>query len=336
MNAILTTLFVLLAFSAAAKAEPADHWQSIDPVAAPWISGISTAVQDYARKFKPTAMMILHDGRAAVSAGDVTRKLNVASIRKSLLGALYGIAISEKRINPAATLGQLGIDDAPQTLTDTERQATVRDLLMARSGIYLPAAYETADMEQKRPARGSHKAGEFWFYNNWDFNALGTIYRQATGEDIFQSFERRVARPIGMEDFSSKDGRYVLDPASKHPAYPFHMSTRDLARFGLLFENGGRWRNRQIVPAHWVGESTTAHSATDRKKRGYGFLWWVLDVNEWGAGAALASGHGGQLVAVIPTRRIVMVQTIASDPMSGRPHTADFLSLLRKVMDAAP
>lgn len=105
-------------------------------------------------------------------------------------------------------------------MKEAEKQATVRDLLMARSGIYHPAAHETADVRQKRPARGSHPAGTFWFYNKWDFNAHGTIYRQATREDIFESVARRIAKPIDMEDFCAYDGQYVLEPSSIHPAYP--------------------------------------------------------------------------------------------------------------------
>ncbi|WP_234843725.1 serine hydrolase [Sinorhizobium meliloti] len=69
--------------------------------------------------------------------------------------------------------------------------------------IYHATAYETGDIKRKRPARGSHAPGSFWFYNNWDFNALGTIYRQQTGEDIFQSFEKKIARPLDM------DGRFL-------------------------------------------------------------------------------------------------------------------------------
>jgi len=57
----------------------------------------------------------------------------------------------------------------------------VRMLLEARSGVYHAALYETPAMAKQRPARGSHEPGTFWYYNNWDFNALGTIYEHATG-----------------------------------------------------------------------------------------------------------------------------------------------------------
>ncbi|BCH59575.1 hypothetical protein RvVAR0630_21990 [Agrobacterium vitis] len=160
----------------------AQPWQSIDPALVGWNIDRLKAAQDYATRLKPTAIMVVQDGKAIARWGDVSRKVNVASIRKSLLSALYGIAISEGHINLENTLENLKIDDKPPGLTVTEKQATVRDLLMARSGIYHRAASETDEMRRKRPERGSHAPGSFWWYNNWDFNALGTIYRQQTGE----------------------------------------------------------------------------------------------------------------------------------------------------------
>jgi CubicO group peptidase (beta-lactamase class C family) len=207
---------------------------------------------------------------------------------------------------------------------------------MARSGIYHPAAYETSDIRRNRPARGSHLRGSFWFYNNWDFNALGTIYRRATSEDIFTSFEIHIARPIGMEDFAAQDGQYVEEASSEHPAYPFKLSARDAARFGVLIVNGGAWNEKQLVPASWIAESTTAHSDTDRTDRGYGYLWWTLRPDIFGTGAALASGTGGQLIAIVPDKNLVVVQTVDRDQNSQGLRTPDFLDLLQTVFVAAP
>jgi CubicO group peptidase (beta-lactamase class C family) len=282
-----------------------------------------------------TGFMILQDGKIVASWGDVGRKVNVASVRKSLISTLYGIAVAEGRIDLASTLAALGIDDRPPSLTGAEKQATIRDLLMARSGIYHPAAYETRDIQKKRPARGSHAPGTFWFYNNWDFNALGTIYRHETGEDIFESFYRRIARPIGMEDFKPGDGTYVLDPVSIHPAYPFSLSARDAARFGQLMLNGGEWNGKQVVPADWVKASTTAYSHTPRGSLGYGYLWWTLRPEVFGEGAALATGYGGQAIAIVPAKRLVVAQTTA--PGQNRQfRTSAFVTLLRRIVEAAP
>ncbi|MDI6028398.1 serine hydrolase [Corticibacterium sp. UT-5YL-CI-8] len=294
------------------------------------------AAQDYAASLKPTAVMVVQDGKVIASWGDVSRKVNVASVRKSLLSALYGIAVSEGRISLGGTLADLGIDDKPPALTATEKQATVRDLLMARSGIYHPAAYETGDMRRNRPERGSHAPGTFWWYNNWDFNALGTIYRQQTGEDIFRSFAQRIAAPIGMEDFSARDGRYVAERQSEHSAYPFSLSARDAARFGQLFLNGGRWEGKQVIPSSWVRESTTAYSATDRGSMGYGYLWWTLNPQIFGSGAALASGYGGQAIAIVPSKRLVVVQIVDPAQNAKGVRTSHFVKLLQQLAAAAP
>jgi hypothetical protein len=94
---------------------------------------------------------------------------------------------------------------------------------------------------KRRPDRDSHPHGTFWYYNNWDFNALGTIYKQLVGGSVFDSVESRLAQPIGMEDFRSRDGENQLIRASQHPAYMMNMTARDLARFGWLYLNKGNW-----------------------------------------------------------------------------------------------
>jgi CubicO group peptidase (beta-lactamase class C family) len=273
------------------------------------------------------ALIVTREGRRVASLGDDRLKVDVASIRQSLLGALYGIAIAEKRIDPAATLAQLGIDDLPPGLTEAEKRATVRDLLSARSGIYHVAAHETAEMRARRPERGSHAAGSFWFYNNWDFNALGTIYRRQTGEDIFESFSKRIAAPIGMEDFVPGDCRYVRVPQSLHEAYPFKLTARDALRFGRLVIDRGAWNGRQVVPADWIDRSLSQQAATDRGDLGYGYLWWTLPSARFGAGAGFAAGFGGQFIAVVPAWRLVVVQS-ARHPTSMTGHTRRFVRFL--------
>ncbi|MCJ2089424.1 beta-lactamase family protein [Methylobacterium sp. E-005] len=283
-----------------------------------------------------TAFLILQGGLLVADWGDSARKVNVASVRKSLLSALYGIPVAAGRIRLTSTLAELGIDDLPPGLTPLEQRATVRDLLMARSGIYHPAASETADMRRKRPPRGSHAPGSFWYYNNWDFNALGTIYRQATGEDIFESFARRIAGPIGMEDFSSVDGHYVTEAASQHPAYRFDLSARDLARFGQLVLEGGRWQGRPLIPADWLRESTRPYSRTDHDDLGYGYLWWTLDADRFGPDAVMASGYGGQKLAILPAKQLVVVQLIEKRDGPHRDRTKIFLDRLARILAAAP
>lgn len=329
---VLSFVVVLLMHGQAA-AEP---WATADPKAAGWSMQGLGAVEEASKALKPRAFMIVQDGKEIASWGDVSAKTDVASVRKSLLSALYGIAVSEGRIDLSKDMASLGIDDKAPGLIDTEKTATVRDLLMARSGIYHPAAHETKAIKRKRPERGSHAPGSFWFYNNWDFNVLGSIYRKLTGEDIFQSFEARIARPIGMEDFMPADGRYATEAASEHPAYPFRLSARDAARFGQLYLDGGTWNGKQIVPAAWVKESTTAYSWTKRGRQGYGYMWWVLPPEDWGPGAAYASGFGGQTIAYMPAKRLVVVQMVDLKQTPKGIKTSDFLKLLKQISAAAP
>lgn len=330
---IFSVTLLTILYGGSLRAQP---WESADPASTGWSADGLKQAQTYAASLKPTAVMVVQDGKVIAAWGDISRKVNVASIRKSLLSALYGIAISEGRIKLGSTLAELGIDDKPLALTDAEKHATVRDLLMARSGIYHPAAYKTGDMRRNRPGRGSKQPGSFWWYNNWDFNALGTIYRQQTGEDIFQSFAQRIAAPIGMEDFSARDGRYVAERQSEHSAYPFSLSARDAARFGQLFLDGGRWDGKQIIPAAWVKESTTAYSRTERGSLGYGYLWWTLNPKVFGPGAALASGYGGQAVAIVPSKRLVVVQTVDPAQNAKGMRTSHFINLLQRLAAAAP
>lgn len=69
---------------------------------------------------------------------------------------------------------------------------------------------------------------------------------------------------------------------------------------------------------------------------GYGYLWWTLNPNVFGQGAALALGYGGQAIAVVPAKRLVVVQTVdpAQNPKGVR--TSHFVDFLQKVAAAAP
>ncbi|WP_407154075.1 serine hydrolase domain-containing protein [Bradyrhizobium sp. STM 3557] len=285
-------LLTLGLVTSAAHAEPGSTWPSINPDAADRAAPIIALVENYARQYRPTALMVVQNGRVVASSGDVARKVNVRSVRKSLISALFGIAAAHGQVDITKTLEQLGIDDKAPSLTAQEKQATVRDLLMSRSGVYHYAAYETPEQKLARPERGAHAPSTFWYYNTWDFNALGAIYEQRTGENPFKSFERLIARPIGMEDFTARDGIFIGNGSSHYRAYVFSLSARDLARFGLLFLNEGRWNGAEIIPSQWVTESTRAYSDTDRPDRGYGYLWWVLKPGPWESAQSLRLAMG--------------------------------------------
>jgi CubicO group peptidase (beta-lactamase class C family) len=291
---------------------PGREWEKVSASSVGWSAERLAHLPHELTTGGSSALMIVVGGRVIFQWGDVAFKSSVASVRKSLINVLYGIAIAEGRIGLDATLGDLEIDDQG-ALTSLERQATVADLLRARSGVYLPSVYDTA---WGRPERGAYPPGAFWFYNNWDFNVLGTIFERQSGQTIFDALASRLAGPLGMEDFVSADGHYHRGPESQHPVYKLRMSARDLARVGLLYLRGGRWGANQIVPESWVQESTRPHSDLGGG-RGYGYLWWSAAAHAAGDSLSTheslfyASGYGGQYVIVLPTLDLVVVHLVA-------------------------
>lgn len=266
-------------------------------------------------------LLVVRHGKIVLSIGDQRKKFLCHSMRKSFLAALIGFEVEAGRIDPSATLERLGINDR-EGLTDIERQATVYDLLTARSGIYHPAGYETPWMRRIKERRHSHAPGTFWCYNNWDFNALGTIFENLTGETIHQAFTRRIAGPIGMEDFSldgeTPDGWHEHFDVSDHRAYPFRMSGRDLARFGQLFLQQGFWNQAMILPPGWVQECVRPYSHAGTHG-GYGYMWWLEREGVFlpgvitPAGTYAAMGAGGHYCIVLPALDMVIVHRVDTE-----------------------
>ena len=292
---------------------------------------------------KTMAVMIIQGGRVVDQWGDIDRKIEVRSIRKSILSALYGIHVAEGRIDLGKTLEQLGIDDRPPALTAGEKQATILDLLRARSGVYHAAARETVAMRAGRPPRGSHSPGTFYYYNNWDFNVLGKIFENETGKSPFREFFDRIAEPIGMQDFAPTDGRWAgaegstVGGDSDYLNYVYSLTARDLARFGYLYLRNGRWGDKQVVPAAWVTRSTTSYTDFDgppplvADATGYGFLWWT---HSWGYSAI---GHGGHVLAVVPSKDLVIVHRVHfAPPREDVVSYQDIFAMVRMTIDAAP
>lgn len=271
------------------------------------------AIRESADSARSAAVMIVAHGNVVAAWGDVARRFQAHSVRKSLAGALYGIAVDSGLLSLDATLEQLQIDDR-DTLSAGEKTATVRDLISSRSGVYHAAAYADAGQAAARPARDSFAPGTRWFYNNWDFNVAEAILEERTRTDWFALLDSWIARPLGMEDFRPSEGIEVLEPSnSRYPAHAIRMSTRDLARFGQLYLNGGLWDGRQIVPRAWIEASLSPHSDLG-DGTGYGYLWWTYapgslprypTLNQFDV--ALARGTGGQALFLVPGANLLIV-----------------------------
>ncbi len=307
---VFVALALLTPTRVPAQGRPVPWSQYATPEAAGFSSALLEQARRYADSVKSGSVMVASRGHVVAAWGDVARKLELHSVRKSLVSALFGATAD--RINIDVTLADVGLDDRTP-LTPDEKRARLRDLLAARSGVYLPAAYASEDQDQERPARGSHAPNTFFFYNNWDFNVVGVAYERLTSTDLYAAFKDRIAAPLGMEDYSPIDGFKVYEPTSSiHPAHTFRMSTRDLLRFGQLYLQRGLWDGRQIVPASWVQESTRSISDLG-SGTGYGYLWWTYATGSFGErypqlnrfSLFAARGTGGHLLVVIPDLKLV-------------------------------
>ena len=192
-------------------------------------------------------------------------------------------------------------------------------------------------MAKARPKRGSHAPGTFWYYNNWDFNVLGTIYEHATGIGIYDALDRQIAKPIGMQDYRPSDGTYYTGANSIHRAYPIRMSARDLARFCLLYLHKGAWAGKQIVPAAWVRRE---HAALFRRRARQGLRLSLVDRSApaapglFGEGWFSALGAGGQYGFVKPSLDLVVVLRVDRDMRLPEPRFTDFTEFVELVAKA--
>jgi CubicO group peptidase (beta-lactamase class C family) len=269
-----------------------------------------------------TSLVVCDRERKLFEWGAASALEHCRSIRKPLLGALFGRLLEEGLLDLDLTLAELGIDDSvPPRLTESERSARLRHLLSSCSGVYHPSNHAGAEGGVDAdptvlPARGSRVPGELFVYNNWDFNVLGTILERAIGRSLFEEFEQAIAVPLGMEDFRVAAQRYTAGPCSEHRYFAFYLSCRDLARFGQLYLNRGRFGQRVVVSAAWIAESTRPQILTGRGPA-YGYQWWVACQGELFAGIELPDGSfagtgEGSFVIVIPA--LDRVVALLADP----------------------
>ena len=326
--------------TSAAAVAPAAQWLRRDPAASGWQVGALQRADEQARLLGSDTVLVVHRGAIVHSYGDAARPYNLYSVRKSILSMLIGMHLD--RIDLDASLASLGIDDR-QTLTDAEKTATVRQLLQSRSGVYHPAAYEMPSVAAQRPPRGSHAPGSHWYYNNWDFNVLGSVFARRCGVSVFDALQRDLAQPLQFEDFDPQHHtRWVSEPKSEHAAYTLQLSARDLARLGLLMARGGLRDGRRLLSEQWIELSTRAHTRLPGGWQAYGYMWWVPQ-RAWPFWSRRpgdlfhANGNHGQFLWVDRARDLVIVHQTSGGSLLRTSIDAERISpLLQRLIEALP
>lgn len=194
-----------------------------------------------------------------------------------------------------------------------------------------------------------------WGETNRDYNihsirksflsALYGIHEEEGNIDIF-----RTMRQLGIDDnepsltdtemeaYDIDLCNYVSGSNSVHPAYPFRMTARDMARFGLLFLRNGVWEDKQIVPRQWVADTIEPYSDAGNSG-GYGYLWWIaangkhLPNVTLEDGSYSARGAGGHYILVIPSHEMVIVHRVNTDRRN-RVSSGEFGTLVNMILNA--
>lgn len=260
------------------------------------------------------------------SSADVLHTLQSDS--KSVTSLLVGIAV-----------GQGAIPSIDRTVTsffpeytglanqDALKQAmTLRDLLMMRTGLdWREDPYAGSPLAQLNASHDDwlrfvlewpmrEAPGSRFEYNSGGVITLGGVLYNTTGLPADEFARRNLFEPIGITRSSWFKGNPNGLP---HMGGGLNLRVLDMARLGYLVLRGGRWKERQVVPAEWLAASLAPVSHPGwffgGRQVEYGYLWWLLPLDgEWGI--YTASGAQGQWIFIIPRYDLVVAVTSNTDP----------------------
>lgn len=303
---------------------PNPSWNKVSPEKYGYRNDMGNEIEQFiAANMTTTGLVVVVGGEIIYQYGNLTQLSYLASCRKSVLAMLYGKYVENGTIDLSLMVGQMGMDDVGGLLP-IEKEASILNCITARSGVYHIAS-NTGDDRAYAPERGSQIPGEYYLYNNWDFNIAGAMFENLTSKNIYSAFETDLAQPLQFQDFSlaeqRKGGTLSI---SKYPAYHFYLSTRDMARLGYLMLREGKWKNSQVISEEWVSTISSAYTKVTEmnpdsrkvKSWGYGYMWWVWDGlanrNAY-KNAYTAKGAGGQYITVLPALDMVIAHKTATN-----------------------
>lgn len=164
--------------------------------------------------------------------------------------------------------------------------------------------------------------GRSFSYCTAGVSTLSDVLRRSTGMPAEEFAARNLFGPLGIEKM-----QWAFSPLGMaQTGGGLRLRSRDLLKLGQLYLNGGAWDGRQLVPESWVKVSTQPHVQVDEQTE-YGYLWWLREFKSAGQSlpAFYMSGNGGNKVAVIPQRDLVVVITSSNYNARGMHEQTDRL-----------
>lgn len=222
--------------------------------------------------------------------GDIKRDAvsTVFSVSKSLTSLLCGIAIDEgyiKSVNDPVTDYLPELRDADARFS----KLTIEHLLDMRTGLKFKENYSFNPfsamarlhygrnmLRQMKHLKFKEEPGTSFAYNSMATAILGLVIERAVGRSYADYMSEKLWQPAGMEHDA------LISVNSVHKRYPrayagISTTTRDLAKVGRLYLNGGNIDGRQVVDSTWIETTLSpkrAHDNTGSSVRGYSYSWW--------------------------------------------------------------
>ena len=253
------------------------------------------------------------------------------SLSKSFTATAVGFARAEGKLALTDKVISFFPDQLPATLSENQKALSVRDLLIMSAGQDPEPSAIGGDTNWVRRFLAypiANKPGSVFLYNSLATYMLSAIVQKVTGQRVIDYLQPRLFDPLQI---ARPD--WETDPKGINTGgWGLRLRTEDIAKFAQLFLQKGKWNGKQILPAGWAEEASTAHiiqhpnypeaqRATSDWDQGYGYQMWRCKNN-----AFRGDGAFGQYAIVMPDQDAVIAITSETGDMQGE------LNLIWKIL----
>jgi len=294
---------------------PTTGWRSSTPEAQGIDSGklAEMLLAIRAQAIQVHSLLIIRHGYVVTDATfypyDGETPHNVASVTKSLMTTLIGIAADQGKLDLDDKMVSFFPDHSIANLDERKKNITVRHLASMSSGLDCTADADELTLQEMVASpdyvqfvldrKMISVPGKQFIYCSPAIHLLSPILQKATGMTTLDFANQYLFEPLGFgEVMWPRDPQGYYDGWSDVSLHP-----QDMAKLGYLFLHHGEWEGRQIVSRGWVEEAMKARMETFDDPYGYG--WWI----EQDVVGARADGRGGQYIYVLPEWDMVIVAT---------------------------
>jgi CubicO group peptidase (beta-lactamase class C family) len=229
------------------------------------------------------------------------------SLSKSFTSTAVGLAIAEGKLRLDDPVLKFFPEDAPSAPSDNLKAMRVSDLLRMSTGHQTepPRKPDEAWTKTFLAHPVPFKPGTHFLYNTSATYMQSAIVQKATGENLLDYLRPRLFEPLGIEDPT-----WEMSPQGfATGGYGLSIRTEDIAKFGQLYLQTGKWGDRQLVPAEWIAEATARQTSNGSNPasdwdQGYGYQFWRCR-----HGAYRGDGAFGQYCVVLPEQDAVIAIT---------------------------